>query len=110
MCQRSGTESTTYSPRSGIRGPDRPAMQSSHIITSIATDKPRRICRGAGGFGIAEETIGRWLQRSGRRDDIVFATKVYQPMGLDCGYFALRTVNSGASSRGGARSVSAATE
>jgi aryl-alcohol dehydrogenase-like predicted oxidoreductase len=34
------------------------------------------------GYGIAEETIGRWLQRSGHRDDIVLATKVYQPMGL----------------------------
>jgi aryl-alcohol dehydrogenase-like predicted oxidoreductase len=36
----------------------------------------------AKGYGIAEEVIGRWLQRSGRRDDIVLATKVYQPMGL----------------------------
>jgi aryl-alcohol dehydrogenase-like predicted oxidoreductase len=34
------------------------------------------------GYGISEEIIGRWLQRSGRRDDIVLATKVYQPMGL----------------------------
>ena len=33
-------------------------------------------------YGIAEETVGRWLQRSGQRDDIVLATKVYQPMGL----------------------------
>jgi aryl-alcohol dehydrogenase-like predicted oxidoreductase len=36
----------------------------------------------AKGYGIAEEIIGRWLQSSGRRDDIVLATKVYQPMGL----------------------------
>ncbi len=36
----------------------------------------------AKGYGIAEEVIGRWLQRSGHRDDIVLATKVYQPMGL----------------------------
>ena len=36
----------------------------------------------AKGYGISEETIGRWLQRSGHRDDIVLATKVYQPMGL----------------------------
>jgi aryl-alcohol dehydrogenase-like predicted oxidoreductase len=36
----------------------------------------------AKGYGISEETVGRWLQRSGRRDDIVLATKVYQPMGL----------------------------
>jgi aryl-alcohol dehydrogenase-like predicted oxidoreductase len=34
------------------------------------------------GYGIAEETVGRWLQRSGHRDDIVLARKVYQPMGL----------------------------
>jgi aryl-alcohol dehydrogenase-like predicted oxidoreductase len=34
------------------------------------------------GYGVSEEVIGRWLQRSGRRDDIVLATKVYQPMGL----------------------------
>jgi aryl-alcohol dehydrogenase-like predicted oxidoreductase len=34
------------------------------------------------GYGISEGTIGRWLQRSGRRDEIVLATKVYQPMGL----------------------------
>src|SRR3954453_23354747 len=36
----------------------------------------------AKGYGISEEIIGRWLQRSGHRDDIVLATKVYQPMGL----------------------------
>jgi aryl-alcohol dehydrogenase-like predicted oxidoreductase len=34
------------------------------------------------GYGISEQTVGRWLRRSGRRDDIVLATKVYQPMGL----------------------------
>jgi aryl-alcohol dehydrogenase-like predicted oxidoreductase len=34
------------------------------------------------GYGVSEEVIGRWLQRSGRRDDIVLAMKVYQPMGL----------------------------
>jgi aryl-alcohol dehydrogenase-like predicted oxidoreductase len=36
----------------------------------------------AQGYGISEEIIGRWLQRGGRRDDIVLATKAYQPMGL----------------------------
>jgi aryl-alcohol dehydrogenase-like predicted oxidoreductase len=36
----------------------------------------------AKGYGISEETIGRWLQRSRRRDAIALATKVYQPMGL----------------------------
>ena len=34
------------------------------------------------GYGISEETVGQWLQRSGHRDDIVLASKVYQPMGL----------------------------
>jgi aryl-alcohol dehydrogenase-like predicted oxidoreductase len=33
------------------------------------------------GFGISEEIIGRWLGQGGRRDRIVLATKVYQPMG-----------------------------
>ena len=32
------------------------------------------------GYGISEEIVGRWLQRTGRRDEIVLATKVYQPM------------------------------
>lgn len=34
------------------------------------------------GYGLSEEIIGRWLQQSGRRDKIVLATKVYQPMEL----------------------------
>lgn len=33
------------------------------------------------GHGTTEEIIGRWLKRSGRRDEIVLATKAYQPMG-----------------------------
>jgi aryl-alcohol dehydrogenase-like predicted oxidoreductase len=33
------------------------------------------------GYGISEEIIGRWMKRTGRRDEIVLATKVYQPMG-----------------------------
>jgi aryl-alcohol dehydrogenase-like predicted oxidoreductase len=33
------------------------------------------------GFGVSEEIIGRWLAQGGRRDRIVLATKVYQPMG-----------------------------
>ena len=36
----------------------------------------------AQGYGVSEEIVGRWLRRTGRRDDIVLATKVYQPMGL----------------------------
>ncbi|MFI7422549.1 aldo/keto reductase [Nonomuraea sp. NPDC049684] len=34
------------------------------------------------GYGLSEEIIGRWLSQGGRRDRIVLATKVYQPMGL----------------------------
>jgi len=34
------------------------------------------------GYGISEEIVGRWLKKSGHRDDIVLATKLYQPMGL----------------------------
>ncbi len=32
------------------------------------------------GYGVSEEMIGRWLVESGKRDRIVLATKVYQPM------------------------------
>lgn len=32
------------------------------------------------GYGVSEEIIGRWLKQGGRRDKIVLATKVYQPM------------------------------
>ncbi|MFJ4084342.1 aldo/keto reductase [Streptomyces iakyrus] len=36
----------------------------------------------AQGYGLSEEIIGRWLaQGGGRRDRIVLATKLYQPMG-----------------------------
>lgn len=34
------------------------------------------------GSGLSEEIIGRWLNQGGRRDRIVLATKLYQPMGL----------------------------
>lgn len=34
------------------------------------------------GYGISEEYIGRWLKQGGRRDRLVLATKVYQPMEL----------------------------
>jgi len=34
----------------------------------------------AKGYGVSEEIIGRWLRQGGRRDRIVLATKVYQPM------------------------------
>ncbi|KPX12843.1 aldo/keto reductase [Pseudomonas syringae] len=34
------------------------------------------------GYGLSEEIIGKWLDHSGKRDQIVLATKVYQPMGL----------------------------
>ncbi len=32
------------------------------------------------GYGISEEIIGRWLKQGKRREKIVLATKVYQPM------------------------------
>jgi aryl-alcohol dehydrogenase-like predicted oxidoreductase len=32
------------------------------------------------GYGVSEEIIGRWLAKGGRRERIVLATKVYQPM------------------------------
>jgi len=32
------------------------------------------------GYGISEEIIGRWLAQGGRRERIVLATKLYQPM------------------------------
>lgn len=32
------------------------------------------------GYGISEEIIGRWLAQGGRREHLVLATKVYQPM------------------------------
>ena len=33
------------------------------------------------GSGLSEEIIGHWLNQGGRRDRIVLATKLYQPMG-----------------------------
>ena len=33
------------------------------------------------GAGVTEQIVGRWLAKSGRRDDIVLATKVYGNMG-----------------------------
>ncbi|PYE30538.1 aryl-alcohol dehydrogenase-like predicted oxidoreductase [Rhizobium sp. PP-F2F-G38] len=32
------------------------------------------------GFGVSEEYIGNWLAQGGRRERVVLATKVYQPM------------------------------
>ncbi len=33
------------------------------------------------GEGVTEQIVGRWLERGGRRDDVVLATKVYGKMG-----------------------------
>ena len=33
------------------------------------------------GTGLSEEIIGRWMAQGGRREQIVLATKLYQPMG-----------------------------
>lgn len=35
----------------------------------------------AQGSGLSEKIIGRWLEQGGRRDRLVLATKLYQPMG-----------------------------
>lgn len=32
------------------------------------------------GYGISEEIVGEWLQKSGKRNEVVLATKLYQPM------------------------------
>lgn len=34
------------------------------------------------GYGISEEIVGRWLHRTGNRNKVVLATKLYQPMDL----------------------------
>jgi aryl-alcohol dehydrogenase-like predicted oxidoreductase len=53
----------------------------SHVDTADVYGGPQSADMPKG-YGVSEEVIGRWLRRSGRRDDIVLATKVYQPMGL----------------------------
>lgn len=53
----------------------------NHIDTADVYGGPQSADM-AKGYGVSEEVIGRWLRHSGRRDDIVLATKVYQPMGL----------------------------
>ena len=53
----------------------------NHFDTADVYGGPQAVDM-AMGYGVSEEVIGRWLQRSGRRDDIVLATKAYQPMGL----------------------------
>lgn len=32
------------------------------------------------GYGISEEIVGEWLAQSGKRNEVVLATKLYQPM------------------------------
>lgn len=53
----------------------------NHIDTADVYGGPQSADM-AKGYGRSEETIGRWLKRTGHRDDIVVATKVYQPMGV----------------------------
>jgi aryl-alcohol dehydrogenase-like predicted oxidoreductase len=61
--------------------------QKKHMSTNDEQHERVRLWRGPQspdmekGFGTSEETIGRWLAQSGRRDRIVLATKLYQPMG-----------------------------
>ncbi|GAB3993321.1 aldo/keto reductase [Nocardioides marmoraquaticus] len=68
--------------------------QASHAILDLAVDSGINLIDTADvyggpqspdmeqGYGTSEEIIGRWLATSGRRDDVVLATKAYQPMGL----------------------------
>ena len=54
----------------------------NHVDTADVYGGPQS-ANMAQGYGVSEEVIGRWLRRRGRRDQIVLATKVYQPMGLN---------------------------
>ncbi|MEV5707672.1 aldo/keto reductase [Actinoallomurus sp. NPDC052274] len=67
-------------------GPDTPE-ETAHAIMDRALDLGINFFDTANiygwrlGEGWTEQIIGRWLEKSGRRDDIVLATKVYEPMG-----------------------------
>ncbi|WP_043629087.1 aldo/keto reductase [Nonomuraea candida] len=67
-------------------GPDTPE-DISHAIMDRALDlginffDTANIYGWRPGEGWTEQIIGRWLAKSGCRDDIVLATKVYEPMG-----------------------------
>ncbi|MER6144947.1 aldo/keto reductase [Streptomyces sparsogenes] len=67
-------------------GPDTPE-EDSHAIMDRALELGINFFDTANiygwrlGEGWTEQIIGRWLARTGRRDDIVLATKVYEPMG-----------------------------
>jgi len=50
------------------------------VLTSIFPPSTEPFASSIQGYGISEEIIGRWLGQGGRRDRIVLATKVYQPM------------------------------
>ncbi|HWS39488.1 MAG TPA: aldo/keto reductase [Actinoplanes sp.] len=57
--------------------------QGSHAILDRAAGHGLNFVDTAnmyGGDGLSERHIGGWLEKSGRRDDIVLATKVYAPM------------------------------
>lgn len=52
-------------------------MPASTISTPPTSREARRLPADmAKGYGVSEEIIGRWLKRSGHRDDIVLATKL----------------------------------
>ncbi|MEU6411177.1 aldo/keto reductase [Microbispora sp. NPDC046933] len=67
-------------------GPDTPE-ETSHAIMNRALDLGINFFDTANiygwrlGEGWTEQIIGRWLARTGQRDEIVLATKVYEPMG-----------------------------
>ncbi|MDO5532620.1 aldo/keto reductase [Sutterella sp.] len=72
---------------------DRTDEATAHAILSAAVDAGINLVDTADvygcpqtpdikqGSGRSEEIIGSWLQKTGRRDEIVLATKLYQPMG-----------------------------
>ncbi|MDO5532618.1 aldo/keto reductase [Sutterella sp.] len=72
---------------------DRTDESTAHAILSAAADAGINLVDTADvygtpqtpdikqGSGRSEEIIGSWLKSTGRRDEIVLATKLYQPMG-----------------------------
>jgi hypothetical protein len=61
----------TARPRDSPSG-TMPGLRSTRLTVRILAAWPTGMAKG---YGISEETIGRWLRRSGHRDDIVLATK-----------------------------------
>lgn len=60
---------------------DAAAGSGINIFDSADVYGPRQRPDIEMGTGLTEEIIGRWLNRSGKRNEIVISTKLYQPMG-----------------------------